>query len=290
MILEPLDAVTGGPGRQAGRALLVAALLLALAACQREAPVPSGPGSAAPQDDAAALPDALQENAELKDTVETTDRYVIGISYAPVINRHPGLAKVIRDYDARLRAELIEAVEAYGNDRPGVPYELSISYDAVLETPTLVAIAADGSRYTGGAHGEPLVERFVWLAAEQRLLGAAELVPEPAGWLAIGDYVQEQLHSASSVRADADSLEPDARARVVRDADQMIEQGTGPDPDNFSRFEPVVDAAGRATAVRFVFPPYQVAPYALGTQSVDVPAAVILPHVAEQYRSLFATP
>jgi len=55
------------------------------------------------------MPEALQENAELDDPVETTDRYVIGTSYAPVINRHPGLAKVIRDYGARLRAELIEA-------------------------------------------------------------------------------------------------------------------------------------------------------------------------------------
>jgi len=290
MTMPPLETDAGrAPEHHTRRALLAVALLLALAACQREATAPAGPGSAPPlAGDNAALPGALQ--AELKDTVETTEGYVIGISYAPVINRHPGLAKLIREYDAGLRAELLEAVEAYGNDRPGVPYELSMSYDAVLDTPALVAIAADGSRYTGGAHGEPLVERFVWLATEERLLGAAELVPERAGWLAIGDYVQEQLHTASSVRADADRLEPEARARVVRDADEMIEEGTGPDPDNFSRFEPVVDAAGRITAVRFVFPPYQVAPYALGTQTVDVPAAVILPHVADRYRSLFATP
>ena len=42
------------------------------------------------------------------------------------------------------------------------------------------------------------------------------------------------------------------------------------------------------TAVRFVFPPYQVGPYADGTQTVDVPASVLLPHVAPEYAGLFA--
>ena len=32
--------------------------------------------------------------------------------------------------------------------------------------------------------------------------------------------------------------------------------------------------------MRFVFPPYQVGPYADGTQTVDVPAAILLPHLA----------
>ena len=39
--------------------------------------------------------------------------------------------------------------------------------------------------------------------------------------------------------------------------------------------------------LRFVFPPYQVGPYSDGTQTVEVPAAVLLPHVAPTYRGLF---
>ena len=52
----------------------------------------------------------------------------------------------------------------------------------------------------------------------------------------------------------------------------------------------MVDANGRITALRFVFPPYQVGPYSDGTQTVDVPAAVLLPHVAADYRELFTQP
>ena len=45
---------------------------------------------------------------------------------------------------------------------------------------------------------------------------------------------------------------------------------------------------GRIAALRFVFPPYQVGPYADGTQTVDVPANVLLPRVAPAYRPLFS--
>jgi hypothetical protein len=67
----------------------------------------------------------------------------------------------------------------------------------------------------------------------------------------------------------------------------MIEEGTAPDPANFDQFEPIPGDAGRLAGLRFVFPPYQVGPYAAGTQSVDVPAALLRPLVAPAYRDLF---
>jgi hypothetical protein len=48
------------------------------------------------------------------------------------------------------------------------------------------------------------------------------------------------------------------------------------------------DASGALRALRFVFPPYQVGPYSDGMQTVEVPARVLLPHVAPEYRALFA--
>jgi len=67
----------------------------------------------------------------------------------------------------------------------------------------------------------------------------------------------------------------------------MIADGTAPKAANFARFEPVVDADGRIRALRFVFPPYQVGPYSDGTRTADVPAAVLLPVLAPEYRRLF---
>ncbi|MGN5663501.1 hypothetical protein ABUK39_06180, partial [Xanthomonas citri pv. mangiferaeindicae] len=42
------------------------------------------------------------------------------------------------------------------------------------------------------------------------------------------------------------------------------------------------------TAVRFVFPPYQVGPYSDGTQMAEVAASTLLPSVAPEYVHLFA--
>ena len=58
--------------------------------------------------------------------------------------------------------------KALGNDTPTAPYDLSLCFTELLDSPTLVAIAADGSSYTGGAHGAPLIARFVWLPQQRR--------------------------------------------------------------------------------------------------------------------------
>lgn len=267
-------------------ALLVSVVLMA-AACKREADVPAAPAPAptVPAETATGTAAAVPE---LKDVIETTDGYIVGISYPATINKYPGLAQAVSAYADSARVELMQAVAGFGNDKPSAPYELSLSFEQVVETPELVAVAADGSRYTGGAHGEPLVARFVWLPGQNKLLTANELVPRVEGWAAIGAYIREQLHTSVSVRADADEMAPQERLEFVRSADKMIDEGTEPDVDNFDAFQPIVDAQGKITALRFVFAPYQVGPYADGTQTVDVPAAVLLPHLAPEYSGLFA--
>ena len=267
--------------------LVLSLALLAVAGCKREAAVSTAP---APAETPAMADPASSATAVpvLKDVIETTSGYIVGISYPPVVNKYPGLAREIAAYTDAARAELMEAVAGFGNDTPSAPYELSLAFEQVLDSPQLVAVAADGSRYTGGAHGEPLVARFVWLPVEDKLLTASALVPKVEGWAAIAGYVREQLHTSVSVRADADEMQPEERLQFVRNADKMIDEGTEVDIDNFSQFQPVVGPDGKLTALRFVFPPYQVGPYADGTQTVDVPAAVLLPHVAPEYVGLFA--
>ncbi len=270
--------------------LLLSALLLVLGACKREADVTPAATDSPTATPAADTATPASATVALKDVIETTDKYIVGISYPPAINKYPGLAQAVAAYSDGARAELMEAVAGFGNDKPAAPYELSLSFEQVLESPQLVAVSADGSRYTGGAHGEPLIARFVWLPEQNKLLTANQLVPEVEGWVAIGGYVREQLHTSVSVRADADELPPAERLEFVRNADKMIDEGTEPDVDNFSQFQPLVGADGKVRALRFVFPPYQVGPYADGTQTVDVPAAVLLPHVAPEYAGLFAKP
>ena len=70
----------------------------------------------------------------------------------------------------------------------------------------------------------------------------------------------------------------------------MIDAGTRPQAQSFSAFEPVLDPqSGKIIALRFVFPPYQVGPYTDASTSVEMPAALLLPHVSPSYRALFST-
>lgn len=265
---------------------LVAVLAIMVAACEREGPrrAAGGPASAAkPAASAPATPAVV-----LEDVVEAKPGYVVGISYPKGAPKYPGLAAELERYAVGARAGLDEAL----GEREATPdapmYDLSLTFSTLVETPALVAVAADGSRYTGGAHAEPLIARFVWLPGENRLLTAAELVPDATGWSAVADIVRRQLHDALAQRMQADGMPPADRAEIARAARRMIEDGTKPEARQFANFEPVMTPQGTIGALRFVFPPYQVGSYADGTQSVEVPAELLLPHVAPKYRPLFA--
>lgn len=261
--------------------LLVLIVLVALAGgCERgRAPPDPSP------DDAPTAP-APPPPFALKDVVETKPDYIIGISYPKSAAGHPGLAKALQAYADAARATLMQAVATKGRES-GAPFDLSLQFTGLVDTPALVAVAADGSSYTGGAHGNPLVARFVWLPAEGKMLTAQALIPAATGWQAIADACREQLMTMLSQRLEGDDLAPGDYAEQLRMGSQSIADGTAADARNFAQFEPVVDADGRIRALRFVFPPNQIGSYADGTLAVDVPAATLLPHLAPRYRTMF---
>lgn len=269
--------------RTTRRLIILACTLVLVSACNREPP--AAPATPAPAANAPALP---AESGVLKDVSESTPDYIVGITFPPTASKYPGLAVDLKRYADAARAELVEAAEGREAGPGAMPYDLSLTFTELLASPTLVAVSAEGTSYTGGAHGSPLLARFVWLPQQNKRLTAASLVPSEAGWIAIAAAVREQLHTALSQRIDADDLPVGERATLVENVGRMIDEGTGPKVANFEQFEPVVDTAGRITALRFVFAPYQVGPYSDGAQTVDVPAAVLMPHVAPEYRNLFA--
>jgi len=264
-------------------ALPSALALVLLSGCGREGTPPT-PVAAGPD---AAMPGAGTAPVVLQDVIETKPDYIVGISYPQGIAKHPALAQALQAYAESARAELMQSVAALKGSKPSAPYDLSLQFIGLVDTPRIVAAAADGSSYTGGAHGNPLVARFVWLPSEQRMLSAEQLVPDAASWKIVSDHAREQLMTALSQQLDDDGLEAAERSQALRDGSGMIDAGTEPDPKNFGRFEPVMNADGSIRALRFVFPPAQVGPYSDGTRNVDVPAQVLLPLVAPEYKALF---
>lgn len=267
------------------RACVLLLMTMTVLGCNRDQPV--APTTEPGTDPTAAAP-AVPLN--LEDVLEITSDYVIGISYPQPGVPYPGLAAEMKRYADTARGDFLEAVQTRDNgDGEKMPYDLSLNFSQLAVSPQLVAYAAEGSSFTGGAHGTPLLARFVWLPKQDQRLGNTDLVPRANGWESIAAYVREELHTALSQRVDADELGPGERAEVIKSAGRMIDEGTTPDPENFAQFEPMLDASGKLTGLRFVFAPYQVGPYADGIQTVEVPASVILPHVTPQHRELFAS-
>ncbi|NOT89478.1 MAG: DUF3298 and DUF4163 domain-containing protein [Lysobacter sp.] len=272
---------------KAPRFVLVAALGTAvlLTACDQKKGAESGTQTPA------AAPVAAQAQpapVELKDVIENDARYIIGISYPKQAAKYPGLAQALRSYADSARAELLKAIAAGDAAKQNGPYDLTLNFTLVAETPEVVAVAADGSSFTGGAHGTPLVARFVWLPQQNALLASDTLFADPRSWGAISDYTREQLHAALSQRVDADELPPEERADVMRSVGKMIDAGTEPVAATFAAFEPVLAPEGdKLMGLRFVFPPYQVGPYVDGVRTVEVPTAVLMPHLAPAYRGMF---
>ena len=272
------------PSSRAAVFAMLLVLLVLLAGCNRG---DTPPTAAAPAPGHAATPAVPAAPPALKDVIETTPGYIVGISYPSQAAAYPPLAQALHAYAEAARAELMQAVAGLKGAKPRAPYDLSLQFSMVVATPRVVAVAADGSTYTGGAHGAPLVERFVWLPQLQQMLAAEQLIPAADGWTPVSAYVREQLMTGLSASLDEEALEGDARAGQMSLRSRMIDDGTAPSAANFARFEPVMNADGSIRALRFVFPPYQVAPYVEGTVTVDVPARVLLPLVAAEYRPLF---
>ncbi|HTH93098.1 MAG TPA: DUF3298 domain-containing protein [Candidatus Paceibacterota bacterium] len=104
--------------------------------------------------------------------------------------------------------------------------------------------------YTGGAHDLQSTKTFSFSPTGQLILLSSLFTNGNAGLSTIAPYVQKQLSTIQY--ADTD----------------MIKEGTAPTPDNYASF--TVQSDG----VTFIFDPYDVAPYAAGTQTVKVPISV----------------
>ncbi len=264
------------------RSFLLLVPLIMLSACQREpAPEAMSAGPQAPADVAPA------KVAPLQDVIERTPRYLVGITYPAVANDYPVLADALGGFAGRARGELMDAVRQAAATDSDSPYDLSLNFVETLKRPDVVVVSADGSLYTGGAHGIPLVARFTYLPASGRLLQASDLVDKDGGWKAISDYARGALRKSLKERMDAEDMDDGQRDAAAKSALGMIDEGTRPVAENFSQFEPIPSADGKWFGLRFVFPPYQVGPYSDGTQAVEVPASVLLPYVAQPYRGYF---
>ncbi|MEG2005532.1 MAG: DUF3298 domain-containing protein, partial [Bilophila sp.] len=132
------------------------------------------------------------------------------------------------------------------------PYELKASYTLTRSSAHAMSIAWEVGSYTGGAHGN---------------LDIITATYETRSGVSLDLYdVFMDLETALNAMA---AYSYKALSETLGDmrSEDMLRGGTTPDADNFSSFMLTPDG------VRVFFQPYQVAPWAAGTQVVDIPLA-----------------
>lgn len=128
------------------------------------------------------------------------------------------------------------------------PWSLYINYEIFYPAPDLISLVFTISTYTGGAHPNTYFRTYVFDLTNETLLGLEDI-------FAVNPYATiSPIVQASLIAQMADFADP-----------QWIADGTGETPENYLNF--VLDKG----ELVFLFPPYQVAAYAAGPQSVRIP-------------------
>lgn len=199
---------------------------------------------------------------------EETAGFSVDVEY-PVLCP-PRARRMVRDMAGNLVSDFKKP--APDHDLTDFPhkYSLRVRY-AVWSAAAgrLASVRLGVSAYTGGAHGNHWPMTEVFDMALDRPVTLDDLFTDMgAGLAAASRLVRRPLRAALG-----DMYVPD-----------MFEDGLAPMDRNFSRF--VLTDEG----VAFFFPPYQVAPFAAGEQTVTVPYASLAPFLASKLKQLLHIP
>lgn len=180
---------------------------------------------------------------------EKQPRCTVKIEY-PEVAGQPAINKLLAASARKQADEFWADFKKYGKEDPkeAPPWDLTGGFEKVYETPAMVVFLQSSYLYTGGAHGSPLNEPFIFDLKTGKRLGLPDFYRD--GYLKV-------LSQESRVQLKAN---PD-----LKEIGQTIDEGTTPVASNFTVVFPT------EKGMRIVFPAYQVAPYAAGQPEVLVP-------------------
>lgn len=199
---------------------------------------------------------------------DESDTYIIDIEYPKLdyTEKINAQIKELIDTDVELFIKETESLDLTAEEIEEFNYGKSglwITYTTYLLNDDYISIAFENSIYdSGAAHPYSYTEVFNYdVKNDKELLLADMFVPDTMFWETISYSVIPKLNLL---------LYEDEFAN-----DEWIEEGAGPDPENFTTFNITEDG------FVFHFAPYQVAAYVAGPQKIEVPfsevSAILMP-------------
>ncbi len=276
-------------------------LASSLAACQPapandRATVESAAGAVAPPAARPAAPDAGAAPATAATASgehAATRRYKIDIGYPALRADEAPLLATLHKIAAAAKRDFMQALP----DPKQFPefadrqMQLLIDFGIAARTRDFVSVRETGMQDTGGAHPVPIDSTIVYDTHAHRSITLDDLFADADGARkTLADYARNELTRKILAQAPKpDEGSPQAIREWKANAQKMIIDGTQPVEQNFANF--IVrggDSPGESSpGLTLIFPPYQVAPYVYGTQTVDVPSEVFAKYLKAQYRNDF---
>jgi hypothetical protein len=190
----------------------------------------------------------------------TDEKYVIDVSYPEFESAVSGglnetINKII--YEDRIQSDIQafkDEISSYGDEDFLFNYYLGIDYSVPTYDENLISINIDTYPYLGGAHGMLYFYTYNFDLEKQRLIGLEDVFIQDYDYRSIiSEYCRQDLKEQMQDMG----FEPD---------EDWITDGTDPDyTDTFTNY------LFTSEGIIMKFQAYQVAPYAAGDFSVDIP-------------------
>lgn len=263
------------------RILVLSAALSLVAACGRS-PAP-GQGTSTPASATSTSgPNGVQVD---------TKRYAIDITYPPLSPQADALTRLLHQRAAVARQEFMKAVSDAGKSTAMVDRKLRlvVEFEVASRTPGFLSVREKGMMDTGGAHPVPLIDTFVFDLQAGRTVTLDDLFADPKAMrVTLADYARKALYAQLLDKVPGgDKTPPKVRAQWQANMRGMIDPGTAPTAKNFRHFLIASGGLDQPMSLTLVFPPYQVAPYVYGVQTVHVPLKVFADGLKPRYRAAF---
>ena len=218
---------------------------------------------------------------------DSTRYYTYRISYPGLIRTDSLIRATTRDFADEHKQKFLQLFE--GGDPPqtaSYPWELRLEFTVQDSSSSFVSVLGSGYVFSGGAHGNNFFRTINVDRRTGKLLQLSDLLADSTALVPIRNYVKDKL-TEKLVKKSQQQDNPQASGTSEEQIRQWVREGTKPHLDNYQYFWLSEPANGHTTGLTFLFPPYQVAPYAEGNQQVFVPASVFAGTLSPVYREWF---
>jgi len=256
--------------------LILAGIFGLLAGCD-QAPAPAASSATASNT-------SVQQSTPNED-IGQGNGYTYHVRYPQLALEWNTLTDTLRVWAAARKREFLDARLADDNAN-SPPYNLDLEFNIARRTSDFVSVLANGSVDTGGAHPAALIASFNLHTSDGKLIELADLFADAGAALELlSAEARRQLEGTFEAKL-RDVTPEKERTAALKNMHEWIEQGTQAKAENFAVF--LVDGLEtKAIGLTLIFPPYQVASYADGTQQIEVPAKVFYQLLKPEYRDAF---